>query len=126
MRGRGIAVLAAFAAVIAATPAADAKFKVSLAFRPAQPLAGHVVRATLRTEIVLPKWQEMRFVAVGRWRRQSGQAVLYARLVRIGPRVFRASLRFPHAGHWRVQVVVEPGSASLPPGEWQVRVVRRS
>ena len=115
-----LAVLAAVAALV--TPAAEAKFKVSLAFEPAQPITRHPVRATLRTEIVLREGQEMRLVAVGPWRRLSGQAVVYARLVRIGPRAFTARLRFPYAGLWRLEVVTAPGSDSLPPNEWRLRI----
>ena len=123
MRRRQIAVLAVVAAVAAlVTPAAEAKFEVSLVFAPAQPVVREPVRATLRTEIVLRKGQEMRLVAVGPWRRQSGQAVVYARLVRIGPRAFTARLRFPNAGLWRLEVVTSPGADSLPPNEWRLKV----
>ena len=116
----GLAVAVAAAAL--ASPAAEAKFKVSLAVEPAQPIARQPVRVTMRTDIVLPKRQTMSLIAIGPWRQQSGQGVLDVRLVRIGARAFRASLRFPYAGRWRVQVVSAPDSAPLPPVARQVRV----
>jgi hypothetical protein len=124
MSRRQITVLAVASAVAAlVAPPAEAKFKVWLTFKPAQPIVRQPVRMTMRTEIVLPKGQSMTVIAVGPWRQQSGQAVRYARLVRIGPRSFRATLRFPYAGRWRLQVISEPGSASLPPTFREVRVL---
>jgi hypothetical protein len=117
-----VAVVAAVASV--ETPVVEAKFTVSLAVQPAQPTVRQAVRMTLRTEIVLPRKQEMSLVAIGPWRKQSGQGVLYARLVRTGPRAFTARLRFPYAGRWRIELVTRPGSASLPPFSRAVTVLR--
>ena len=119
-RRMALAAMAAVAALV--TPAAEAKFRVSVSFEPPQPLARQPVRVTMRTEVVLPKRQSMSVIAVGPWRQQSGQGVFTVRLVRIAPRAFKASLRFPYAGRWRLQVVSAPGSAPLPPVLREVRV----
>jgi hypothetical protein len=102
------AVLAAAAAFL--TPAAEAKFRASLALHPAQPVARHPVRLTMRTDIVLPRNETVTLVAVGPWRKRDGQGVRYVRLVRNGPRAFEARLRFPYAGRWRVQVMSASGA----------------
>jgi hypothetical protein len=123
MKGMGrthVAALAFVAAVAAlVTPAAEAKFKVSLALERAQPIARQPVRITMRTSIVLPKRESVSLIAVGPWREQSGQGVLDVRLVRVGPRAFQTRVRFPYAGRWRLQVV--SGSGATLTGR-QVRV----
>jgi hypothetical protein len=79
MKGMGrrhvapLAVVAAVAALV--TPAAEAKFKVSIALEPAQPIARQPVRMTIRTEIVLPKRESVSLIAVGPWKEQSGVRV---------------------------------------------------
>ena len=106
--GAPLAVVAVVAALL--TPAAEAKFKVSLALEPAQPSARQPVRMTMRTAIALPNRERVILVAVGPWREQSGQGVLNVRLVRVGPRAFKTRLRFPYAGRWRLQVFSGSGA----------------
>ena len=106
----------------ALTPGAAAKFRVSLAFEPRQPVVRQPVLMTMRTEIVLAQRQRITVVAVGPWRDESGQGLVEARLVRVAPRVFRVRLRFPNAGRLRLQVVNGPGSDALPPIGAEVRV----
>jgi hypothetical protein len=123
MKGMGrthvapLAVVAAVAALV--TPTAEAKFKVSLALEPAQPIARQPVRITMRTAIALPHRESVSLIAVGPWREQSGQGVLDVRLMRIGPRAFQTRVRFPYAGRWRLQIV--SGSGATLTGR-QVRV----
>jgi hypothetical protein len=120
--------LTTLAAVVAAalvlTPAAEAKFSISLTVEPYSPMAGDPVRVTMRTGIVLPKKHGMRLNAVGPWRTELGQGFFEARLIRIGSRAFRATVRFPYAGRWRLIVPNwgAPGSAYPPPVDRPVRV----
>jgi hypothetical protein len=82
----------------------------------------------MRTEVVLPRKQSMRLIAVGPWTEEFGQTVLDVRFVRLGPRAFRARLRFPQAGRWRLTVLNSgaPGSVALPPADRQVTVRPRN
>ena len=120
--------LTTLAAVVAAalvlTPVAEAKFSISLTVDPYSPVAGNQVRVTMRTGIVLPKKHGMRLNAVGLWRKELGQGFFDARLIRIGPRAFRAVVRFPYAGRWRLIVPNwgAPGSAYPPPVDRPVKV----
>ena len=124
MKGMGrnhvapLAVVAAVAALV--TPAAEAKFKASLALERAQPIALQPVRITMRTAIALPHGESVSLIAVGPWREQSGQSVLDVRLKRIGPRAFETRLRFPYAGRWRLQAFSASG-ANLAGREVRVR-----
>jgi hypothetical protein len=115
-------VVAAAALVLA--PTAEAKFSISLTVEPSRPIAGDPVRLTMRTGIVLPKQHGMRLNAVGPWREELGQSFLDVRLIRIGPRAFKAKVRFPHAGRWRLIVPNwgAPGSAHPPPVDRPVMV----
>jgi hypothetical protein len=121
-RVTALAFLAAAALVL--TPAVEAKFDISLTVEPSRPRAGDPVRVTMRTEVVLPKEHGMRLNAVGPWRDNFGQAFFEPRLVRIGPQAFRAKIRFPYAGRWRLIVPNwgAPGSASPAPVDRPVRV----
>jgi hypothetical protein len=125
MRRSLLAVAAASALFFAA--GAEAKFDIVLVVEPARPVAGNVVRVTMRTEIVLPKEHGMRLNVVGPWRDQSGHGFFDARLVRTGPRTFTARFRFPYAGRWRLIVPNwgAPGSAFPPPVDRPVRVRSR-
>jgi hypothetical protein len=111
MRRNHVAALAVVAAVAAlVAPAAEAKFKASLALERDRPIARQPVRITMRISIVLPNRESVSLIAVGPWRDQSGQGVLDVRLMRIGPRAFQTRLRFPYAGRWRLQVFSGSGA----------------
>jgi hypothetical protein len=116
------AIVAAVALV--AAPSAGAKFSISLAVEPARPIAKQPVRVTMRTGIELPEKHGMRLFAVGPWREKHGVATFDVRLVRTGPAAFKATIRFPHAGRWRLIVPNwgAPGSAYPPPIDRPVRV----
>jgi hypothetical protein len=120
-----VAVLAAAALVL--TPAVEAKFDISITVEPSRPIAGDPVRVTMRTGVVLPKKHGMRLNAVGPWRDEFGQGFFDVRLVRIGPQAFRAKIRFPYAGRWRLIVPNggAPGSAWPAPVDQPVRVRAR-
>jgi hypothetical protein len=98
------------AAVAACATPAEAKFRASLVLEPVQPLVRQTVRVTVRTEIILPRAEQVRLFAVGRWREPSGQGVLDVPLVRVRPRAFAASLRFPYSGRWSLQVMSSSGA----------------
>ena len=123
MRVHGVTALGAAAVVFAAaTPAADGKFKLSLALAPKPPIAGQTARVTIQTDVVLPRRQRLSLIAVGPWRAATGQAIVDVRLRRVGPRAFRASVRFSYAGRWHVQLV----DSAVPPNGWYVRVRSRA
>ena len=103
-----VAAVAALAALL--IPVAEAKVRASLAFEPAPPVARHVVRVTMRTDTVLSTTETMTLIAVGPWRHEAGQGVRFVRLLRTGPRSYRARVRFPYAGRWRVQVMSGSGA----------------
>jgi hypothetical protein len=121
-----LAVLAAAALVV--TSGVEAKFDISLTVEPSRPIAGDPTRVIMRTEVVLPRKHGMRLNAVGPWRDELGQAFFEPRLVRIGPRAFRAKIRFPYAGRWRLIVPNwgAPGSAYPAPVDRVVRVRPRT
>jgi hypothetical protein len=121
-----LTVLATAAFVL--TAGAEAKFDISLTVEPSRPIAGDPTRVTMRTGVVLPTKHGMRLNAVGPWRDELGQAFVELRLVRIGPRAFRAKIRFPYAGRWRLIVPNwgAPGSAYPAPVDRVVRVRPRS
>jgi hypothetical protein len=93
-------------------PAAEAKFRVTLSFKPVRPVVRQPARLTMRTDVVLPRGQSISVVAVGPWRKNAGQRILDVPLVRTGARRFDVRLRFPYPGKWRLQMVSEAG---LPP-----------
>jgi hypothetical protein len=115
------------AATLLLTPSAEAKFDISLTVEPSRPIAGEPVRVTMRTGVVLPKKHGMRLNAVGPWRDEFGQGFFDVRLLRIGPQTFRAKIRFPYAGRWRLIVPNwgAPGSAWPAPVDKPVRVRSR-
>jgi hypothetical protein len=112
------------AATLLLTPAAEAKFDISLTVEPSRPIAGEPVRVMMWTGVVRPKKHGMRLNAVGPWRDEFGQGFFDVRLVRIGPQAFRAKIRFPYAGRWRLIVPNwgAPGSAWPAPVDKPVRV----
>jgi hypothetical protein len=124
VRSRALVFLLALAAALVTVPSADAKFSISLAVKPTSPIAKRPVRVTMRTGIALPEKHGMRLVAVGP--RRDGYDVTFfdVRLVRTGPRAFRATVHFPRAGWWRLIVPNwgAPGSAYPPPVDRPVRV----
>jgi hypothetical protein len=103
--------VAAVAALASAT--AEAKFKASLTAAPSRPVAGQPVRLTMRTTITLPARERVTLIAIGPWRDDLGQAVRYVRLVRIGPHVFRTTLRLHYPGQWRLQAVMDSGASLI-------------
>jgi hypothetical protein len=109
-----LAVVIVFAFLL--TPSAAAKFSISLTVEPSRPMAGQRVRVTIRTGVVLPRKNGTRLAAVGPWRREFGNGFFEVPLVRVGPRAFRASVRFPYSGLWRLIVPSwsAPGSAFPP------------
>jgi hypothetical protein len=121
-RSGAVAVVSALTALL--IPAAEAKVGASLAFAPAPPVARSVVRATMRTDTVLSMTEGMTLTAVGPWRNEAGQAVRIVRLLRSGPRSYTASVRFPYAGRWRVQVMSDSGALLVGRQVW-VRPHRR-
>lgn len=116
-----VLVVAAIAALL--VPMADAKFRISTTIQPARPVAGSPSRLIMRTEIDLAKEHGIRLYAVGPWRRSSGQATFEVRLVRAGPRMVAAAIRFPYAGRWHLSV---PASAASGPVDLWVRVRPRT
>jgi hypothetical protein len=98
------------------TPSAGGKLGLSFTITPAPPTAGQPARITLRTRGTLPGPHGLQLTAVSVWRGNLGQTVLDIPLVRSGPRVFRATIRFPHRGRWTLVVPNEPS------GGWFVRV----
>ena len=122
MRANGVTGLVAVAAAaLFLTSSAEAKFSLSVAVEPARPVAGQLARTTIRTGIVLPSEHGLQLHAVGPWRARFGQAFFDVRLVRIGPRAFRAKVRFPYAGRWRLVV-----AGTSPLVAWPVRVRPRN
>jgi hypothetical protein len=112
-----VALPVAAAVAMLFAPSGESKFDISFTFEPTHPIARHDVGLTMRTDVVLPRKQSMRLIAVGPWREQFGQTVLDIQLVRVGPRAFRARYRFPHSGRWSLTVLHSgaPGSVPLPP-----------
>ena len=75
MKRSRVTTLAALASgTLLLTPAAEAKFDISLTVEPSRPIAGEPIRVTMRTGVVLPKKHGMRLNAVGPWREESGRA----------------------------------------------------
>jgi hypothetical protein len=97
-----LAVLAAFALAFAAP--ADAKFTLSMTVKPAQVWAKEPARVLVRTGITLPKNHGLQLHVVGPGSARYDTAVLYYRLKRVGPRAFKATVRFPRGGRWRLIV----------------------
>jgi hypothetical protein len=116
--------LVAAALALTAVPAADAKFRISLAIEPAQPWAKRPAWVTLRTGIVLPKEHGLRLDVVGPGATRFDTAFFKARLRRTGPKTYGALIRFARGGRWRLIVPNwgAPGSASPPPVDRVVTV----
>jgi hypothetical protein len=117
-------VLVSVALVTGLTAAsAEAKFSISLTVEPKQLWAKQPARVIARTGITLPK-HGLRLHVVGRGRAGYDTTVLYFRLRRIAPRAFRATVRFPRGGRWRLIVPNwnAHGSTSPRPAERTVRV----
>lgn len=112
-----LTVITAVAVVL--TPAAEAKFRVSVTIDPPRPAAGSPARVIMRTEVRLARNHGIRLFAVGPWRERLGQASLEIRLVRIRPHVLRGKVRFPYPGRWHLSVSASPAS---PPVDRWVRV----
>jgi hypothetical protein len=110
--------------LLVAAPAADAKFRISLTVEPAQLWAKRPARVIVRTGIVLPQDHGLQLHVVGPGRAGYDTAVFYFRLRRVGPKAFKATVRFPRGGRWRLIVPnwSAEGSASPPPVDRTVRV----
>ena len=123
MRRLGLVLLVAIAAGMTAT-AAEAKFRISLTVEPAQLWAKRPARVIVRTGIVLPKDHGLQLHVVGPGRAGYDTAIFYFRLRRVGPKAFRATVRFPRGGRWRLIVPnwIAEGSAFPPPVDRTVRV----
>jgi hypothetical protein len=109
---------------LAAAPAAEAKFRMSLTVNPAHAWAKQPVRVIVRTDIVLPREHVLPFNIVGPWHPKYGNAFFEPRLRRISPKAFAATVRFPRGGRWRLIVPNwgPNGSASPPPVDRVVKV----
>lgn len=109
---------------LAVTPAAEAKFRMSLTVEPTPVWAKQPVRVVVRTDIVLPREHVLPLNVVGQWHPRYGNAFFEPRLRRIGPKAFAATVRFPRGGRWRLIVPNwgPNGSASPPPIDQAVKV----
>lgn len=128
MTRRSLTTLVVLSAVgLMTAAAAGAKFSISLAHQPTRPVAGQPVRMVIRTSIVLPRKHGLRLTAVGPWRDAFGQTFFDVRLVRAGPHAFKATIRFPYAGRWRLIVPNWGGTGSAAPAplDRYVRVLPR-
>src|SRR5687767_15291313 len=84
MRPNRLALLAVVASVTCLLVAsAEAKFRMSVALNPAQPVAGSTASVIMRTDVRLPKNHGIHLFAVGPYRTGLGQAFLEIKLVRI-------------------------------------------
>jgi hypothetical protein len=123
VRPRALLFLALAAGLLTATPA-EAKFSISLTVDPAQPWAKQPARVIVRTGIALPRKHGLRLQAVGPGKARYETTFFDVRLLRTGPRAFKATVRFPRGGRWRLIVPNwgAPGSAYPPPVNRRVRV----
>jgi hypothetical protein len=78
----------------------------------------------VRTGIVLARDHGLDLHVVGPGRTRGDTGVLYPRLRRTGPKEFRATVRFPRGGTWRLIVPNwnDQGSTSPPPVARTVKV----
>jgi hypothetical protein len=120
---RHATVFVALAAGLLVAPAAEAKFSISLAVTPT-PLAKQPARVTVRTGIVLPQEHGLRLQAVGPGLVRYETTFFDVRLRRTGPTTYKATVRFPRGGRWRLIVPNwgAPGSAFPPPVDRALRV----
>jgi hypothetical protein len=107
-----LAPLTVTAVAVLLIPSAEAKLRMSVTIDPARPVAGSPARVIMRTDVPLAKEHRIRLHAVGPWRKNIGQAFFEVRLVRIGPRTLRGSVRFPYPGRWHLNV---PAARASPP-----------
>jgi hypothetical protein len=116
--------LLALAAALLNAPSAEAKFSISLAVAPTPLWAKQPARVTIRTGIVLPREHGLRLQAVGPGVVRYETTFFDVRLRRTGPKTFKATVRFPRGGRWRLIVPNwgAPGSAVPPPVDRAVRV----
>jgi hypothetical protein len=121
---RASIVVSVAAAALLFAGGAEAKFQIWLTVKPSRPVAGELVRVTLRTDVVLPQKHWIRLNVRGPWRAQSGHGFFEPFVLRTGPRVFTARFRFPYSGRWRLIVPNwgAPGSAWPPPVDRPVSV----
>jgi hypothetical protein len=114
----------ALAAALLGAPSAEAKFRISLTVEPAHVWAKQPARVTTRTGIVLPREHGLRLQALGPGIVRYETTFFEVRLRRTGPKTYKASVRFPRGGRWRLIVPNwgAPGSASPPPVDRALRV----
>jgi hypothetical protein len=96
--------VAAVALALAVAPAAEAKFTLSMTVKPAQVWAKQPARVIVRTGLTLPQNHGLELHVVGPGSAGYDTAVLYYRLRRVGPRAYKATVRFPRGGRWRLIV----------------------
>jgi hypothetical protein len=120
-----------------AAPAALAKGRITVSVGNSTPRAGHAFRVTVRTGFVVPAndWLRLIAVAPGRgWYDVVGKvtgdsSIAHAsiprdgfeiKLVRVSPRTWRAVVRLPRPGRWRLVVPngTHVGFMVPPPAEW--------
>lgn len=123
MKTRTLLSLAVAAGLLSA-PSAEAKFSISLAVDPAHLWAKKLARVTIRTGIVLPREHGLRLQAVGPGIVRYETTFFDVRLRRTGPKTYKATVRFPRGGRWRLIVPNwgAPGSAVPPPVDRAVQV----
>ena len=121
---RRATVLIVVAAGLLGAPAAKAKFSISLAVEPGPLWVKRPTRVTVRTGIVLPREHGLRLQAVGPGVVRYEMTFFDVRLLRTGPKTYKATVRFPRGGRWRLIVPNwgAPGSASPPPVDRALRV----
>jgi hypothetical protein len=112
LRGRSVQIGAIAVLAIVASPAAEAKFRLTVTVEPARPLVGAIARVSVRTDVALPRRHGIRLQAVGPWQDDVGQKLLEIRLRRIDPYTIAGTVRFSYAGRWRLDI--PPSSASPP------------
>jgi hypothetical protein len=129
--------LAALAAVLVAAPAASAKGRIVVRLGDRTPAAGQPFTVDVRTDYVVPRGDWLRLIAVAPGRTwydvvgrvtgdsSSARASLprdgfEIELVRVAPRRWRAVVRLPRPGRWRLVVPngTHVGFMVPPPAAW--------
>jgi hypothetical protein len=131
VRARILLVLVPLAAALVVAPAGDAKVKLWLSVSDRTPRAGETVTAVLRSEVKLDwnlkliavapgkSWYDVVGVVTGdsvKARARIPHDGFAVRVVRAAPNRWRAHVRFPRAGRWRLLIPNEaPDGFMIPP-----------
>ena len=112
--------LAVLAAALVAVPVADAKFRLRMVLSDGHPTVGQAVDVKLHTDPALPRDRSLRLLAIPPRIRLYGALAeerRYAVQIRREGRGWRATVRFPRPGNWRLVVPNwgAPGYAIPPP-----------